>query len=203
MAKMGLGHRIRRRIANMLGKQPPLTLTSVLLPQYRIGPHTYGSPEVYFYLNNAQLIIGDYCSIASEVGIFLGGEHHPEWVTTYPFGALWSEHDSADQPRTRGDVTIGNDVWIGRGANIMSGVTIGDGAVIGARALVVKDVPPYGIVGGNPAKLLRTRFAPEIVEKLLAIRWWDWPEARVRRAGALLQGPDIAGFIDAVESGNI
>lgn len=195
--------RIRRRIAIARGEHPPLNLTAEYLPNYRIGPHTYGTPEVYFYLNNADLVIGDYCSIASEVGIFLGGEHHPEWVSTYPFGALWREHDHPGQPKSRGNVVIGNDVWFGRGATIMSGVTIGDGAVIAARALVVKDVPPYGVVGGNPAKLIRYRFDPETVEKLLAIRWWDWPEERVRRAAPLLQAPDIGGFIEAVEAGRV
>jgi chloramphenicol O-acetyltransferase type B len=195
--------RIRRKIARWRGEQPPLAFIAVFFPQYPIGPHTYGVPEVYFYLNNASLSIGDYCSIAGEVGIFLGGEHHPEWVSTYPFGALWREHDHPEQPRSRGDVRIGNDVWIGRGATIMSGVTIGDGAVIGARALVVKDVPPYGIVGGNPAKLIRYRFEPEIVERLIAICWWDWPEERVRRAAPLLQSPDIRRFIEAVEAGRV
>ena len=190
--------KVRRHIALARGEQPPLSLTAERLPQYRIGPHTYGVPEVYFYLNNADLVIGDYCSIAAEVGIFLGGEHHPEWVSTYPFGALWREHDHPGQPKTRGNVVIGNDVWIGRGATIMSGVTIGDGAVIAARALVVKDVPPYAIVGGNPAKLIRYRFDEATIEKLLAIRWWDWPEARVRKASPLLQAPDLAGFIDSV-----
>ncbi len=195
--------RIRRKIAQWRGEQPPLATTAAFYPQYRIGPHTYGVPEVYFYLNNADLTIGDYCSIAADVGIFLGGEHHPEWVSTYPFGALWSEHDHAGQPRSRGDVVIGSDVWIGRGATIMSGVTVGDGAVIAARALVVKDVPPYGVVGGNPAKLIRHRFDPETIEKLLAIRWWGWPEDRVRRAAPLLQGPDLDEFIDAVEAGKV
>lgn len=195
--------RFRRKIAQWRGQQPPLSLTAEFLPDYPVGPHTYGVPEVYFYLNNASLSIGDYCSIAADVGIFLGGEHHPEWVSTYPFGALWREHDDVDQPRSRGDVTIGSDVWIGRGATIMSGVTIGHGAVIAARALIVKDVPPYGIVGGNPAKLIRHRFEPAIVEKLLAIRWWDWPEERVRKAAALLQAPDIRGFVEAVEAGRV
>lgn len=197
-----LKYRIRRKIAHWQGKHP-LALTAHYLPQYRVGAHTYGVPQVYYYLNNADLMIGDYGSIAADVGIFLGGEHHPEWVSTYPFGALWREHDNVDQPRSRGNVVIGNDVWIGRGATIMSGVTIGDGAVIAARALIVKDVPSYGIVGGNPAKLIRYRFDPETIERLLAIRWWDWPEARVRKAAPLLQAPDIRAFIDAVEAGRI
>jgi len=85
----------------------------------------------------------------------------------------------------------------------MSGVTIGDGAVVGARALVARDVPPYTIVGGNPAKPIRPRFPPEIVEKLLDIRWWDWPDERIRKAAGMMQSPDIQAFIDAVESGRI
>jgi acetyltransferase-like isoleucine patch superfamily enzyme len=194
--------RIRRRISHLRGEET-LTLTAERLPGYRIGPHTYGLPVVHFYYNNADLTIGDYCSIAADVGIFLGGEHHLEWVSTYPFGALWTEHHHPDQPRSRGNVTIGNDVWIGRNAVIMSGVTIGDGAVIAASALVVKDVPPFGIVGGNPAKLIRYRFDAETIARLMAIRWWEWPEERVRKAAPLLQAPDIERFIDAVEAGRI
>jgi chloramphenicol O-acetyltransferase type B len=171
------------------------------MPQYQIGPGTYGFPRVFEYPNDAELKIGAYCSIAADVSIFLGGQHHPEWVTTFPFGALWTEHYNADQPWSHGDVVIGSDVWIGREAMLMSGVTIGDGAVVAARALVTKDVPPYTIVGGSPAKPLRTRFPPEVVDKLLAIRWWDWPEERIRRAAPLLQSPDVVAFIRAVEEG--
>lgn len=192
---------IRRRIAKFRGKEPPLNHTAPLFPQYEIGRGTYGAPRIFHYPREARLKIGAYCSIAADVGIFLGGNHHPEWVSTFPFGAMWHEHEHPDQPGTRGDVVIGNDVWIGRGAVIMSGVTIGDGAVIGAYALVAKDVPPYGIAVGNPARTIRHRFPPEIVEKLLAIRWWDWPEDRIRRAAPMLQHPDVQGFIDAVEAG--
>jgi carbonic anhydrase/acetyltransferase-like protein (isoleucine patch superfamily) len=85
----------------------------------------------------------------------------------------------------------------------MSGVTIGDGAVIGAGAVIAKNVPPYTIMVGNPAKALRTRFAPEIIDKLLAIRWWDWPEERIRAAAGMLQSPDIEAFIKAVEERRI
>lgn len=178
-------------------------MTAERLPQFRIGRGTYGDPKVFSYPNDASLQIGAYCSIAADVSIFLGGEHHPEWVTTYPFGALWREHLHPDQPRSRGDVVIGNDVWIGRGATIMSGVRIGDGAVVGAGAIVARDVPPYTIAAGNPAKHIRQRFAPEIVETLLEIRWWDWPDERVRKAGGMLQSPDIQAFIDAVEDGRL
>src|SRR4030095_4167165 len=101
----------------------------------------------------------------------------PDWVTTYPFNVLDPRfaHISG-HPRSKGDVAIGNDVWVGRAAVILSGVRVGAGAGIGAYALVTKDVPDYSIVGGNPARLLRMRFTPEIVAKLRDIRWWDWPE---------------------------
>jgi acetyltransferase-like isoleucine patch superfamily enzyme len=194
---------LRVRLAKLQGKEPPLDYTAKRLPQYPVGRGTYGNPRVFSYPNDAGLKIGAFTSIAADVSIFLGGNHHPEWVSTFPFGAMWREHEHPEQPCSRGDVVIGNDVWIGRGAMIMSGVTIGDGAVIGAAALVAKDVPPYAIAVGNPARTVRQRFSPEIVEKLLAIRWWDWPDDRIRRAAGMLQSPDVARFIAAVEAGEI
>ena len=201
-----IGRLLRRlnvRIANYRGTEPPLNFTRDYYPRFEIGRGTYGKPRVFEYRFDSKLIIGSYCSIAADVGIFLGGEHHPEWATTFPFGAMWPEHDHPRQPWSRGDVVIGNDVWIGREAVIMSGVTIGDGAVIGAGAVIAKNVPPYTIMVGNPAKALRTRFAPEIIDKLLAIRWWDWPEERIRAAAGMLQSPDIEAFIKAVEERRI
>lgn len=201
--KLPLATRIRQRIARLRGIEPPLTMTADLLPQYQIGRGTYGVPRIHHYPNDASLRIGAYCSIAADVGIFLGGEHHSEWVSTYPFGSLWPEHAHPEHPRSRGDVVIGSDVWIGREAMIMSGVTIGDGAVIGARALVARDVAPYTVVVGSPAKPIRTRFPAEVVEKLLAVRWWDWPETRVRKAAPLLQSADLSAFFRAVEEGKV
>ena len=198
-----LVRRLKVRLANWRGQEPPLDLTAGHYPQYEIGRGTYGCPRLFGYRNDGGLKIGAYCSIAADVGIFLGGEHHPEWVTTYPFGALWHEHDHPEQPKSRGDVVIGNDVWIGREAVIMSGVTIGDGAVVGAGALVAKNVPPYTIVGGNPARPIRMRFPEDVVARLLALRWWDWPDERIRRAAAMRQSPDIIAFLDAAEAGRI
>jgi acetyltransferase-like isoleucine patch superfamily enzyme len=194
---------LQAKLANLRGIEPPLAYTAEFYPEYQIGRGTYGRPRIFSYPNDATLRIGAFCSIAADVGIFLGGNHHPEWVTTFPFGAMWPEHYHPQQPSSRGDVVIGNDVWIGREAVIMSGVTVGDGAVIGAGAVVGRDVPPYTIVVGNPARALRQRFAPEVVERLLAIRWWDWPDERLRRAAGLMQSPDIQAFIDAVDSGRI
>lgn len=199
----GLIRAFQARLANLRGVEPPLNYTASLFPEFQIGRGTYGKPRIFSYPHDATLKIGAFCSIAADVGIFLGGNHHPEWVTTFPFGAMWREHYHPEQPNSRGDVVIGNDVWIGRAAIIMSGVTVGDGAVIGAGAVVARDVPPYTIVVGNPARALRQRFSPDVVERLLQIRWWDWPDARLRRAAGLMQNPDIQGFIDAVDSGKI
>lgn len=160
------------------------------------GAFTYGTPTIRTWGENAVLRIGKFCSIAQNVTVFLGGEHRPDWVTTYPFNALVPALSYIPgHPRTKGDVVIGNDVWLGDGATILSGVRIGDGAVVGARALVTKDVPPYGIVGGNPAKLLRYRFEPEVVSRLLGLRWWDWVLADIEAAVPLLLNDDLAGFL--------
>lgn len=166
-----------------------------------IGAHSYGRPEVRHWGEPARLRIGRYCSIARGVTIFLGGNHRIDWVTTFPFGAFpeaWPEAAGIGaHPATKGDVTVGSDVWLGDGALILSGVTIGDGAVVAARAVVTRDVPAYGIVGGNPARAIGARFGPEIVAALEAIAWWDWPEAKVRAEIPRLLSGDVAGFVAA------
>lgn len=190
---------VQLRIAGLKKVEPPLDYTADRLPNYNIGRGTYGQPHLFRYPNDANLEIGAFCSIALDVSIFLGGNHHPEWVSTFPFGAMWPEYQHPDQPISRGDVVIGNDVWIGREALILSGVTIGDGAVIGARAVVSKNIPPYGIAVGNPAQVIRYRFSQEIIARLLEIRWWEWPDKRLRSAITMLQSPDIGAFIKAVD----
>lgn len=169
-------------------------------PQYEIGRESYGDPIVRSWKEGASLKIGAFCSIAAGVKIFLGGEHRTDWVTTFPFPTLWKKQAGhiPGHPRTRGDVVIGNDVWIGTEAIILSGVRIGDGAVVGARALVTGNVPPYAIVAGNPAKLVRMRFADNIVVRLLDIAWWNWSDERIARYMPLLLSVEIESFIDAV-----
>ncbi len=166
---------------------------------YQIGRHTYGHPKVYDWEEGTKLIIGDYTSIAEGVTILLGGNHRTDWVTTYPFPALkqlWPEAEAiTGHPSSKGNIVIGNDVWIGFGATILSGVTIGDGAVIAAGSLVIKDVPPYAIAGGVPAQLLKYRFDGDTIDKLCQLRWWDWDEAKVRQNIALLCSPDITKLL--------
>jgi acetyltransferase-like isoleucine patch superfamily enzyme len=170
---------------------------------FDIGDHSYGRPKVRFPESGAKLAIGRYCSIADGVEILLGGNHRTDFVTTYPFWAMtgvWPEAAGrGDFHGTKGDVSIGHDVWLGSQCMILSGVTIGAGAVIAARAVVTKDVPPYAIVGGNPAKVIRMRFDAGTVERLLANKWWDLPRERVAGLIPLLQGADVEGFLRAVE----
>ena len=130
-------------------------------------------------------MIGKYCSIADGVEILLGGNHRYDWITTYPFPSFnndWPEASTIEGVlTTNGDVIIGNDVWICQGAIILSGVRIGDGAIIGARAVVSKDVSSYSIVAGNPAREIKRRFNDETINKLLKIKWWDWPPEKIKK----------------------
>ena len=144
-----------------------------------VGDFTYGRPIVLQWDKHTRLKIGKFCSIAANVQIYLGGEHHTDWLTTYPFDVLLGE---AETP-SKGDVTIGNDVWIGNNVQILSGVTIGDGAVIAAGAVVTKDVDPYTIVGGVPARRIKRR-------QFLKIAWWDWPLEKIAAAVPLLTSDD-------------
>jgi acetyltransferase-like isoleucine patch superfamily enzyme len=164
---------------------------------FSIGEGTYGRPTVEFYDAGATLKIGHYCAIAPGVVILLGGEHHTSWVTAYPFSLLFDDAKSLPgYPLSKGDVVIGNDVWIGEGALILSGVHIGNGAVIAARSVVTGDVAPYSIVAGNPARLLRFRFPEATIEALQQIAWWDWSWSKIKEAWPLLQSPNIDDFVE-------
>jgi acetyltransferase-like isoleucine patch superfamily enzyme len=150
-----------------------------------VGRFTYGARNVFIHTwgEPETLKIGRYCSIAGNIQVYMGGSHRTDWISTFPFGTVY--HDFLKSPRvpghpkSNGDVVIGNDVWIGYGATIMSGINIGDGAVIGANAHVVSDVPPYAIISGNPAKVIRQRFPAEIINLLLEWKWWEFPHKEI------------------------
>jgi acetyltransferase-like isoleucine patch superfamily enzyme len=172
-----------------------------------VGDFSYGAPMIHYWKNRtARLRIGKFCSIAGGVNIFMGGNHRADWVTTYPFGVvlesapIWEGQfplpPSHDYETTNGDVSIGNDVWICQGATILSGVTIGDGAIVGAHAVVTRDVPPYGIVAGNPASLVRKRFDEDTIACMLDARWWDWPTSEIGAVAGLMSSTDIKGFVE-------
>jgi acetyltransferase-like isoleucine patch superfamily enzyme len=183
-----------RFVRKVLGLDP---LPRPVAELYSIGRHTYGEPYVADLPNNAQLRIGSFCSIAAGVTIVLGGNHRADWIALYPFTG-W--HDRQQEVCvTKGDVVIGNDVWIGLSATILSGVRVGNGAVIGAEAVVASDVPAYGIVVGNPARLVRKRFSDEQIATLERIAWWDWPDEKIKNALPLLLSANIAGLAEFAE----
>lgn len=160
---------------------------------FNVGVYTYGKPKIY--ASKGYFSIGKFCSIAADVVIYAGAEHRTSWVTTYNFEKFVDKLHRKEITTSKGKVTIGNDVWIAHGALILSGVTIGDGAVIGARAVVTKNVKPYEIVGGNPAKHIRFRFNEKQIEKLLKIRWWDWSIDKIENNFDLILSSDIDRFI--------
>jgi len=167
-------------------------------PRVRIGAHTYGVSHrtVQLFLPDARVAIGKYCSVAEGVRLICG-EHPVTRVSTFPFGILPFVERAAEQdPVTKGPIVIGNDVWLGTNAMVLSGVTVGDGAVVAAGAVVTRDVPPYAVAAGVPARVIRMRFTPEQIENLLQIAWWNWPEERIRAQIELFYG-DVDTFIRA------
>lgn len=153
---------------------------------------------LYHYpINHDRLVIGRFCSIACGARfIFNCANHSLKSLSTYTFPLFFEEWDLPKSEvvsawDNKGDIVIGNDVWIGYDAVIMAGVTIGDGAIIGTRAVVTKDVEPYSIVGGVPAKEIRKRFTPDIVNELLRLKWWDWPVDVIREHITAIQSGDI------------
>jgi virginiamycin A acetyltransferase len=173
-------------------------------PQIIVGDYTYydDAQDVYNFEKNVvylfdfigdRLIIGKFCQIASGARFIMNGANHAmNGISTYPFevfGKSWSNAPSNDL--NKGDTVIGNDVWIGNSATIMPGVKIGHGAIIGTNALVTKDVAPYTIVGGNPGKLIRSRFEQKTIDFLLELAWWDWPIEKITK------------HVNAIASGNL
>jgi len=174
-------------------------------PQIQVGEYTYyDDPDaaleferdafLYGY-GPERLIIGRYCAIASGVRFIMSGANHADLgPSTFPFGifgGIWAERtmDLVMSAESRGDTVVGNDVWLGYRALVMPGVAIGDGAVVAAASVLTSDVPPYAIVGGNPARVLRRRFEDDEIERLLRAAWWDWPvELVTEHARAIMAG---------------
>ena len=153
---------------------------------------------LYHYpVNGDRLKIGRFCSIACGAKfLFTSANHAMRSLSTYPFPIFFEEwgldvKEITNAWDNKGGIVIGNDVWIGFEAVILSGVTIGDGAVIGTRAVVTKDVPPYTIAGGVPAKLIRKRFSDDVISELLKIQWWNWSENRIRKNMEAIQSGRI------------
>jgi acetyltransferase-like isoleucine patch superfamily enzyme len=165
-----------------------------------IGDHTYGLPIIDRYEgSDAKVTIGKFCSIGPNVRIITGGIHPVDRIGLYPFRIQWSLPDAHKDgmPKTNGPINIGNDVWISSGATILSGITIGHGSVIAANALVTKDVPPYTIVGGNPAKIVKQRFTPEQIDQLLKLEWWSWSREKIEKNINLISSQSVEDLLNS------
>jgi len=163
-----------------------------------MGNMSYYAPNVVKYQGDTgRVIIGNFASVAPDADFYVGGQHRTEWVSQYGLRAMLDLPGAHEDGFThgRGDIVVGSDTWVTNGCTVMSGVTIGDGAVVGTKAVVAKDVRPYAIVVGNPAREIRRRFSDEQVEALLRIRWWDWPTEQVKQHIELICSPDIDAFI--------
>lgn len=154
-----------------------------------IGRYCYAieTPKIYFYGGiNCALTIGNFVSIGPNVTIIVGGEHRKDWVSTYPFSEIFDGMQEAACIQTKGNIDIGSDVWIGANVTILSGITIGHGSIVGAGSIVTKDVAPYTIVAGNPARMLRKRFLDSTIKKLLALQWWNCTDEEIESIAPIL-----------------
>lgn len=184
-------------------------------PRIAVGAHSYyhdfdlredyaaALAPYLFPFSSERLVIGKFVQVAHGVRFITSSANHSmDGFSTYPFwNFMMTPETSGEDVKAvlatlsdKGDTVIGNDVWLGMEAMVMPGVTIGDGAIVAARAVVTKDVPPYGVVGGNPARVVKQRFAQPVVDALLDIRWWDWPLEKIEANLKVIQGSDIAAL---------
>ena len=182
-------------------------------PNIEVGDYTYYDDleDVYNFEKNVKyhfefigdkLIIGKFCMIASGVSFIMnGGNHLSTSISAYPFaifGHGWEKAMKGKSYPYKGDTIVGNDVWLGHNVTVMPGVKIGDGAIIASHSVVTTDVPPFAIVGGNPAKLIRKRFSESNINSLLDIKWWNWPIQKITDHAHLLTGENIEAFLKQV-----
>jgi len=162
----------------------------------RYGPDKFEEYNVlYNYdFSKVTLVIGKFCAIAAETRFIMTGDHKMDAISTYPFPIFGHGWESAfniyDLP-VKGDIIVGHDVWFGYNSLVMNGVTIGNGAIIGAGAVVVKDVPAYAIVAGNPAKIIKMRFDDKTIDRLQTIAWWNWSTEKMNKHLRLICNLDV------------
>jgi acetyltransferase-like isoleucine patch superfamily enzyme len=162
-----------------------------------IGEFTSGTPEICMWSTRYQLTIGKFCSIGGGVRITVDGNHRVDWISTYPFGpGIRGFSRNLEHAVGKGDMVIGNDVWIWALVIILPGVQIGNGAVIGTGSVVTRDVGDYEIVADNPTRLIRKRFSDDQIAKLKKIKWWDWSIEKIAANHHLLMSPNIDEFIE-------
>lgn len=181
------------RLINPFKKKPNL-----VIPR---GKHTYGpDPEIIGHPRiGVGSKIGNFCSIAEGLQFIFRGKHMINWVSTYPFRDMWKMAVPLNALLPHYPIIIGNDVWIATNVMIQQGLTIGDGAVIAMESLVTRDVPPYAMVGGHPAQIIRYRFSKSQIEDLLEIAWWFWDDEEIKKVVPLLASDDIDRFVEVAK----
>jgi len=171
-----------------------------------IGAHTYGSIVL---VGGGNVKVGKFCSIANEVYAEFAPDHRTDWISTYPFmapelltyvGKQWNiDPPISGHPTYRLNIDIGNDVWIGQKVTLLGGTRVGDGAIIGMHSVVAGEVPPYTIVAGNSAEVKKLRFPQEAIDRVLVLRWWDWPDELIERIIPHLCNTDVWKFLEIAE----
>lgn len=171
----------------------------------KIGKWSYGNPKIYRWNSEDKLIVGNFCSIGPNVSFFIGGDHRTDWITTSPlpdpkFSFFFNKAKNIKNfSKSKGNIIIGNDVWIGGNSLILSGAEIGTGAVIAAGSLVNGKIEPYSVVGGNPAKLIKKRFSDSDIKKILDTKWWDLNDQIINSLSIYLLSDNIEKFIKKIK----
>jgi acetyltransferase-like isoleucine patch superfamily enzyme len=185
-----------RRIRKLFNTIRQRSMVTPPAGHIQIGRHCIGKPiMILSWRADEKLIVGDFCMFAPNSTVLLGGEHNVDRPTCFPLSNRVLHVENDMDSVSKGPVVIGNDVWVGVGAIILSGVTVGDGAIIAAGSVVTHDVPPYAIVGGIPAKVIRFRFSEQQIKKLLDISWWNWSDQKIAANINLFYG-NIDVFIE-------
>lgn len=177
------------------GEDFALTSSALRSGRLTMGRHTYGNPRVLTFAgDDTTAAIGSFTSIARGVTLVLGGNHPLDRLTTYPLRLMWGLEGAGTDgyPWSKGDISVGSDVWLGLDSMILSGVTIGHGAIVAARSVVTADIPPYAVAAGSPARIVRSRLPETDVARMLDIAWWEWDDTTIREAVSLL----TAGAVD-------
>ena len=171
-----------------------------------VGKWSYGNPSIYRWDWKSKIIIGNFCSLGPDINFYVGGDHRADWISTSPlpasqFNETFKKTKTIKNfAKSKGDIVIGHDVWIGGRTTILSGVTIGTGAIIAAGSLVVNNVEPYTISGGNPNRVIKKRFEDSVIKKILNTEWWFLEDSEIDILSKFLLSSDIENFFSLIDN---